>query len=175
MISCASCGRDLPERASFCPQCGAPARPIDQVQSSRPAPPVVPSASQPPAASPLAPPPAGLQQTAMQGGGSGVPPKPPNSFVDFLAFRRMVTPVVIQIVFWLAEVLNVIIWIDFIDRTGRTVSYFGQSGLNGAVVLLGILLMLISALGIRIYLEVLAVIFRINENVFSIRRRLESR
>ena len=155
MTSCASCGRDLPERASFCPQCGAAARPIDQVQSSRPAPPVVPSAPPPPAASPLAPPPADLQQTAMQGGASGVPPKPPNSFVDFLTFRRMVTPVVIQIVFWLAEVLNVIVWIDFI--------------------LLGILLMLISALGIRIYLEALAVIFRINENVFSIRRRLESR
>jgi len=111
----------------------------------------------------------------MQGGGAGAPPKPPNSFVDFLAFRRMLTPVIIQIVFWLAEILNVVFWISFIGRTGRTVSYFGESSLNGTVVLLGIVLMLISALAIRIYLELLVVIFRINENVFSIRRRLETR
>jgi len=87
----------------------------------------------------------------------------------------MLTPVIIQIIFWLAEILNVIFWINFIDRTGHTVSYFGESRLNGTVVLVGIVLMLISALAIRIYLELLVVIFRINENVSSIRRRLETR
>ena len=158
MASCASCGRDLPEQATFCPQCGAPAWPSSQVQSSTPP-----------------PPPPTWGQTAVQGGGAQAPPSPPNSFVDFLAFRRMLTPVIIQIIFWLAEILNVIFWINFIDRTGHTVSYFGESRLNGTVVLVGIVLMLISALAIRIYLELLVVIFRINENVSSIRRRLETR
>ena len=73
---------------------------------------------------------------------------------DYLAFRRMITPVVIQIIFWLAVLGVVIGGIVAISR-GRT----------GA----GLALIIFGPLGVRIYAEILIVIFRINDDVFAIR------
>jgi hypothetical protein len=73
---------------------------------------------------------------------------------DYLAFRKMITPTFIQILFWIAVLVIVIGGIAAIAD--------GRSGE-------GIALMLLGPLGARIYAEILLVIFRINDNVFAIR------
>jgi hypothetical protein len=73
---------------------------------------------------------------------------------DYLAFRRMITPAFIQIIFWLA-VIGIII--------GGIVSIsHGRTGAGLALIILG-------PLGVRIYAELLIVIFGINDNVYAIR------
>jgi len=79
---------------------------------------------------------------------------------DYLAFRRMITPVVIQIIFWLAVLGVVIAGIVAISR--------GRTGAGLALVILG-------PLGVRIYAEILIVIFRINDDVFAIRTATASK
>jgi hypothetical protein len=73
---------------------------------------------------------------------------------DYLAFRRMITPAFIQVIFWVAVVGIVIGGVVTISH-GRTGS--------------GLALIVFGPLGVRIYAEILMVIFRIHDNVFAIR------
>ncbi|MGZ4319211.1 MAG: DUF4282 domain-containing protein [Gaiellaceae bacterium] len=73
---------------------------------------------------------------------------------DYLAFRRMITPAFIQIIFWIAVVGIVIGGIVEISHK--------RVGAGLALIILG-------PLAVRIYAELLIVIFRINDNVFAIR------
>ena len=76
---------------------------------------------------------------------------------EYLTFRRMITPVFIQVIFWVAVV--------FIVLGGIVALADGQAG--------GILIILLGPLAARIYAEILIVIFRINDNVAAIRHRGE--
>jgi len=72
---------------------------------------------------------------------------------DYLTFRRMITPVFIQVIFWLALVGIVIAALAQIgDRPGTA-----------------ILLLILGPLGVRIYAEILIVIFRMNDSLTDIR------
>jgi hypothetical protein len=73
---------------------------------------------------------------------------------DYLAFRRMITPAFIQVIFWVAVVGIVI--------GGLVTISHGRTGAGLALIVLG-------PLGVRIYAEILMVIFRIHDNVFAIR------
>lgn len=73
---------------------------------------------------------------------------------DYLTFRRMITPAFIQIIFWIAVIGIVIAGVVAISN-GRTGS--------------GLALIILGPVGVRIYAEILIVIFRINDNVFAIR------
>jgi hypothetical protein len=73
---------------------------------------------------------------------------------DYLSFRRMITPAFIQIIFWVAVVGIVI--------TGIVQIAHHHAGAGLALIILG-------PVGVRIYAEILIVIFRINDNVFAIR------
>ena len=76
---------------------------------------------------------------------------------EYLTFRRMITPVFIQVIFWVAVVLIVI--------AGLVAVANGEPG--------GILIILLGPIAARIYAEILIVIFRINDNVAAIRHRGE--
>ena len=76
---------------------------------------------------------------------------------EYQTFRRMITPVFIQVIFWVAVV--------FIVLGGIVALADGQAG--------GILIILLGPLAARIYAEILIVIFRINDNVAAIRHRGE--
>ncbi len=76
---------------------------------------------------------------------------------EYLTFRRMITPVLIQVIFWIAVVAIVI----------AGIVQLGQGDVSG------ILVILLGPLAARIYAELLIVIFRINEDVAAIRRRQE--
>jgi hypothetical protein len=85
---------------------------------------------------------------------------------DFWAFRTMVTPVIIQILFWIGSIICVI------------VGFFGI--FNGEYmvtrhVLKGIMLIILGPILVRIYCELLIVFFRINETLTEIKHALDRR
>ena len=77
---------------------------------------------------------------------------------DFLRFETMITPALIQILFWLAVAISVIVGIIMIAATGDA---------------RGILLIVFGPLVARIYAELLIVFFRINDHLRHIDRNTQ--
>ncbi len=86
---------------------------------------------------------------------------------DFLAFRKMVTPVIIEILFWMGVIVCII--------AGLVMIVMGIKGLGDQMVLKGVLLAILGPLGVRVYCEILIVFFRINETLTEIKHVLEHR
>jgi len=76
---------------------------------------------------------------------------------DFLAFRKFITPVLIQIIFWVGVVFCVISGIVAMTR----------GGVEGVAI--GLLLIAIGPLIVRLYCEILILLFRIYDNLVDIR------
>lgn len=70
--------------------------------------------------------------------------KPPNTFADYLAFRKMITPSWGIVMFWLFEGINLFYWVRFI--------YYNRYSAGG--IIFGLISLCISALIIRIVMEV---------------------
>ena len=86
---------------------------------------------------------------------------------DFLTFRKMLTPIVIQFLFWLGVVAcilggigAILVGIARIDRTPELIG-------------IGILAVVFGPLVTRIYCEWLIVLFRINDTLTDIRHNTE--
>ena len=73
---------------------------------------------------------------------------------DFLAFRKMITPLIIQIIFWIGVVICVI---------GGLIALADSFAPQGLVALI------LGPLAVRIYCELLIVIFRINDTLTDIK------
>jgi len=80
---------------------------------------------------------------------------------DFLTFRRMITPVIIEILFWLGSIICVLVGLAWLvnNREGA----------------MGLALLVLGPLAVRIYCELLILAFRINETLTDIRNTLKSR
>ena len=87
---------------------------------------------------------------------------------DFLAFRRMITPLIIQIVFWIGTVASVVAGMIMI--TGGFTERYGST--RGTDVLLCLAVLLVGPLLIRVYCELLILAFRMNETLRDIRTSL---
>ncbi|MCK9376735.1 MAG: DUF4282 domain-containing protein [Syntrophobacterales bacterium] len=87
---------------------------------------------------------------------------------DFSSFRTMVTPVIIQIVFWIGVVLCLIGGTIMIIY-GATQYQLGQ----GRYLWQGVLLFLLGPLAVRVYCEILIIFFRINETLTEIKHAIE--
>jgi hypothetical protein len=92
---------------------------------------------------------------------------------DFLVFRKMITPMIIQIIFWVGVAICVI---------GGLVGIFlgvGQryGSLFEVLVLLvpGLLLLIIGPLVVRVWCELLILFFRMNETLTEIKNNTEHR
>jgi hypothetical protein len=81
---------------------------------------------------------------------------------DFLRFETMITPVLIQVVFWLAVIVCVIVGIVMIVSGGETAGRVG-----------GLLLIVLGPIAARIYAEILIVLFRINDHLRHIQHNTE--
>ena len=79
---------------------------------------------------------------------------------DFLSFRRMITPLIIQVIFWIGVGVCVIAGLIEI-ATGM------PSRLGGVVTLL------LGPILVRIWCELVIVAFRINETLTDIRKNTE--
>jgi hypothetical protein len=88
---------------------------------------------------------------------------------DFLAFRTMLTPILIQIIFWVGAVICVAIGLVLLAY-GATAQYGG-----GPNVLKGLAILVLGPLTVRIYCEILIIFFRINETLTEIKHALEER
>ncbi len=86
---------------------------------------------------------------------------------DFWAFRTMITPVIIQILFWIGVVACIIGGLFLIATAGQ---YPGQQN-----ALKGLALLILGPIGVRIYAEILIVFFRINETLTEIKHAVEGR
>ena len=87
---------------------------------------------------------------------------------DFWAFRTMVTPVIIQILFWIGAVLCLV--------TGAIMVIYGASQFQagqGQYLWKGVLLFVLGPLAVRVYCEILMVFFRINETLTEIKHTIE--
>jgi len=84
---------------------------------------------------------------------------------DFWAFRTMVTPVIIQILFWVGVIVCIISGLVMIGMGVKTPGEY--------LILKGVLLALLGPLGVRVYCEILIIFFRINETLTEIKHTLE--
>lgn len=85
---------------------------------------------------------------------------------DFLSFRRMVTPVIIQIFFWIGVIGSVVAGLTLIFGGGT--AEMSQAEAVGA----GVVTLIFGPLAIRLYAELLIVVFRINETLTDISDQL---
>jgi len=85
---------------------------------------------------------------------------------DFLEFRTMITPIIIQIIFWLGVAACIVMGLIFIVAG---IKYDARSGVAGFAILI------LGPLVVRIYCEILIIFFRINETLMEIKHDLEER
>ena len=79
---------------------------------------------------------------------------------DFLTFRKMITPMIIQILFWIGVAFTVI---------GGFVTMFTGGFLPGlGMVILG-------PIGVRLWTELLIVIFKINDTLTDIKNNTDKK
>jgi len=98
-------------------------------------------------------------------------------FKDFFSFERMVTPVIIKILFFIGLVASVVGGIVvFITMLFGGISSGGFGPILGGLfggLLSGALTIFLGALTIRVYTELLIVIFKINDNLTDIKTLLK--
>ncbi len=80
---------------------------------------------------------------------------------EYLSFRKMITPIIIQILFWIGVALCVIMGLAGIVG--------GIGAGSGVVVLTSVLMILIGPIFVRVYCELIIIMFRIHDVLTEIR------
>lgn len=123
-------------------------------------------------------PPDAISQNLMQGNQpqSPAPSNPslknpldlvPTNLRDYLSFKRMITPKLVNVFFWVGTIISVVI--------GLGLFIISLVNINSQGILIGFLTMLLGPLVIRIYCELMVVFFRINETLTDILHTLEQK
>ena len=89
---------------------------------------------------------------------------------DFLTFGKMITPLIIQILFWVGAGLGVL--------SGLIMMIMGVVNINrgGAVMaFVGVLYVLLGPVFVRIYCEIIILFFRMNEALTEIKNNTSRR
>lgn len=86
---------------------------------------------------------------------------------DFLKFRKMITPVIIQILFWIGVAGSVLGGLIVIATS------FGRYGSGAAGFLGGLLMLVLGPVFVRVYCEILILLFKINESLVDIKENLQ--
>ena len=84
---------------------------------------------------------------------------------EYLKFRKMITPIVIQVLFWIG--------IAAVEIGGIIAIVFGIAANNLGAVFAGLLYMLLGPILVRVYCEVIIVLFRILDVLGDIKRNTE--
>ena len=87
-----------------------------------------------------------------------------SDFNDFLTFRKMITPTIIQIIFWIGIVLCVV--------GGIVGIVVGAVQNTASGVLYGLVTLIIGPLVVRIYCELLILMFRMNDSLTEINSKM---
>ncbi len=93
---------------------------------------------------------------------------------DFLTFRRMITPALIQIAFWLGAVACVVVGLGMIVTAPGASPSWTESKAQAVAgqFLIGIAVLVVGPIVVRIYSELLILLFRMNESLTEIRNGL---
>jgi len=95
---------------------------------------------------------------------------------QFISFDKMITPTIIKILFWIGVALSGLFAIILIfTGLGQMFSGFGEGFYGFLMVLLGLASFVVGTLMSRIYCELLIVVFKMQEALSSIDRKLESK
>ena len=86
---------------------------------------------------------------------------------DFFTFRTMITPIIIQILFWIGVAICIIVGIIMIVQGFD--SYRGGQ----VLVLIGFGYILLGPLFVRLYCEFLILFFRMNETLTEIKNKIK--
>ena len=86
---------------------------------------------------------------------------------DFFNFKKMITPVIIKVLFWLG-ILGCIIAGIFQIVMGSTM----ELGFGGELVFMGIGYIVLGPIVVRIYCELLIILFSINDTLTDIKKQL---
>jgi len=82
---------------------------------------------------------------------------------EYLSFRKMITPVFIQVLFWIGVALCVIM--GLVSIIGGAAARYG----GGARVLAGLLTIILGPIFVRVYCELIMIMFRIYDVLLDIR------
>lgn len=88
---------------------------------------------------------------------------------DFLKFKKMVTPIIIQILFWIGVVGSIIV--GLISIVGGANARYG----GGGMVIAGLMWILLGPIVTRVYCELLIVIFSINDTLTEVKNLLKNK
>lgn len=89
---------------------------------------------------------------------------------DFWAFRKMITPILIQILFWIGVIVCILGGIMMVARAHNEY----RDTWDGAQVALGLASIFLGPVVVRLYCEFLILFFRMNETLTEIRNKLKS-
>lgn len=85
---------------------------------------------------------------------------------EFIKFRKMITPVIIQVLFWVGAVAAVLLGLITMATS------FGRYGGGAVTFLSGLFIMILGPVFVRIYCELLILLFRMNETLTEIKNGL---
>lgn len=88
---------------------------------------------------------------------------------DFIKFRKMITPMIIQILFWVGAAFSVL------GGLITMATSFGRYGGGAGSFLGGLLIIVLGPVVVRIYCELLILLFRINETLTEIKNGLDKK
>ncbi len=94
-------------------------------------------------------------------------------FMDFLLFRRMIAPILIQILFWFGVVMTVLMGLGTMIAGIVATSQRGGAAVGMTILLFGFVTLVSGPVVVRLYCEVLIIFFRINETLTDIKGELE--
>lgn len=89
------------------------------------------------------------------------------AIVDFLAFRRFATPILVQAAFWVGSLAFFFIGVLLIERANQ-----GWQT-NSLMAFTGLFIIILGPLALRIGGELILVVFRINEQLELLRKKNE--
>jgi hypothetical protein len=93
---------------------------------------------------------------------------------DFLTFRRMITPVIIELLFWVGVVVCVVTGLTMLSGTPLVIPGMGEtkSEANDMQKLAGLALLVLGPLVCRVYAEFMILLFRMNDTLTDIKNGL---
>ncbi len=89
----------------------------------------------------------------------------PESLKDFLSFRKMLTPLIIQVLFWLGSAVCAL--------AGLIIFVAGVSSNEAGGALLGLIILVAAPIAVRIWCELCILFFRMNETLTDIKNNTQ--
>jgi hypothetical protein len=92
---------------------------------------------------------------------------------EYLAFRKMITPLLIQVIFWVLVVVVALVSIGSMIAIGYGISQT-TNGFVGFLIglIVGVIYLVFGILGVRMYCEIAILLFRMYDELAAIRNAL---